>query len=47
MAGWVHWMGSSNVKKLSKFAPSGEALVFAQSFQLDIVGSLAQFHLCQ
>ena len=32
--GWVHWLGSGNIKKASKFAPFGQALTFAQSFGL-------------
>ena len=32
--GWVHWLGSGNVKKASKFAPFGQALTFAQSLGL-------------
>ena len=32
--GWVHWLGSSNIKKPSKFAPFGQALTFAQSLGL-------------
>ena len=32
--GWVHWLGSGNIKKLSKFAPFGQALTYAQSLGL-------------
>ena len=32
--GWVHWLGSSNIEKPSKFAPFGQALTFAQSLNL-------------
>ena len=32
--GWVHWLGSGNIKKASKFAPFGQALTFAQSLNL-------------
>ena len=32
--GWVHWLGSSGIKKPSKFAPFGQALTFAQSLGL-------------
>ena len=32
--GWVHWLGSGNLKKPSKFAPFGQALTFAQSLGL-------------
>ena len=32
--GWVHWLGSGNIKKPSKFAPFGQALAFAQSLGL-------------
>ena len=32
--GWVHWLGSSGIKKASKFAPFGQALTFAQSLGL-------------
>ena len=32
--GWVHWLGSGNLKKASKFAPFGQALAFARSLSL-------------
>ena len=32
--GWVHWLGSGNIKKPSKFAPFDQALTFAQSLGL-------------
>ena len=32
--GWVHWLGSSGIKKASKFAPFGQALTFARSLNL-------------
>ena len=32
--GWVHWLGSGNIKKASKFVPFGQALTFAQSLGL-------------
>ena len=32
--GWVHWLGSGNIKKASKFAPCGQALTFARSLNL-------------
>ena len=32
--GWVHWLGSSGMKKPSKFGPFGQALAFAQSLGL-------------
>ena len=32
--GWVHWLGSSGIKKASRFAPFGQALVFARSLNL-------------
>ena len=32
--GWVHWLGSSGIKKPSKFAPFGQALTFARSLNL-------------
>ena len=32
--GWGHWLGSSNLKKASKFLPFGQALAFAQSLSL-------------
>ena len=32
--GWVHWLGSSGMKKASNFAPFGQALAFARSLGL-------------
>ena len=32
--GWVHWLGSGNLKKPSKFAPFDQALTFARSLNL-------------
>ena len=32
--GWVHWLGSSGIKKASKFAPFGQALAFVQALGL-------------
>ena len=32
--GWVHWLGSGNIKKASKFAPFDQALDFARSLGL-------------
>ena len=32
--GWVHWLGSSGIKKASKFAPLAQALAFARSLNL-------------
>ena len=32
--GWVHWLGSSGIKKPSKFAPFDQALTFAHSLGL-------------
>ena len=32
--GWVHWLGSSSIKKASKFVPFAQALDFARSLGL-------------
>ena len=32
--GWVHWLGSSGIKKASKFAPFDQALTYARSLGL-------------
>ena len=33
--GWVHWLGSGDIKKASKFVPFAQALAFARSLNLD------------
>ena len=32
--GWAHWLGSSGIENASKFAPFGQALIFARSVNL-------------
>ncbi len=34
--GWVHWLGSSGIKKASKFAPFEQVLAFARSLGLSL-----------
>ena len=43
--GWVHWLGSSGIKKASKFAPFGQALTLARS--LGLAGKVAWQAWCK